>query len=108
MENVPVELLARIFSELPYFDLLTASAVCNLWCQIIQGNTFIRQLMFKTPSPNSSQLVNRGSPNCQPIIISPNLEAVQGNFDNVANSPCCRNIRVSPMLLYLHGHLNLL
>ena len=60
MENVPVELLARIFSELPYFDLLAVSSVCNLWYQIIQEDTFIRQLMFKTPSPNSSQLVNGG------------------------------------------------
>lgn len=84
MENVPVELLARIFSGLPYFDLLAVSAVCNLWYQIIQEDTFIRQLMFKTPSPNSSQLVNG--------------EAVQGNFDNVANSPYCRNIRLHPAI----------
>ncbi|KDR80615.1 hypothetical protein GALMADRAFT_1094462 [Galerina marginata CBS 339.88] len=57
MDTFPPELLALVFSGLPYFSLLTSSAVCRCWRSVIFQHVFLCKQIFKPMSDSITREV---------------------------------------------------
>ena len=55
LQDLPPELLLWAFSNLSYFSLISASAVCRRWRTLIFGDISLHQTMFKAGEDCSSR-----------------------------------------------------
>ncbi|KAF8218137.1 hypothetical protein K438DRAFT_19121 [Mycena galopus ATCC 62051] len=96
IREFPLELLAKIFKQLAYFDIIRASQVCRLWRGIVQSDPGIAELLYKRMcrfiADFSETMLPDGQAPYDPVTIHPALQIMTYTMGDELETAVIRNM----------------